>query len=96
MFDDGYNEFDWCPLDLAIMLNNVPMIKLLIQYGAKESEKIQPEDRRYRSVCCILEKLDNEPTSRKNSRLTVEDTQRKSREKRRNMYIQMKENYEQS
>lgn len=34
-----YNEYDWCPLDIAIMLNNIPMIQLLVQYGAIESSK---------------------------------------------------------
>lgn len=35
----SYNEYDWCPLDIAIMLNNIPMIQLLVQYGAEESQK---------------------------------------------------------
>ena len=35
----SYNEYDWCPLDIAIMLNNMPMIQLLVQYGAEESRK---------------------------------------------------------
>ena len=35
----SYNEYDWCPLDIAIMLNNIPMIQLLVQYGAEESRK---------------------------------------------------------
>ncbi len=34
-----YNEYDWCPLDIAIMLNNIPMIRLLVQYGGEESPK---------------------------------------------------------
>jgi hypothetical protein len=34
-----YNEYDWCPLDIAIMLNNIPMIRLLVQYGGEESTK---------------------------------------------------------
>jgi len=33
------NEYDWHPLDIAIMLNNIPMIQLLVQFGAQESSK---------------------------------------------------------
>lgn len=31
------NEFDWYPLDVAMMMNNIPMIQLLIEHGADES-----------------------------------------------------------
>ncbi|CAF0904226.1 unnamed protein product [Adineta ricciae] len=48
---NSYNEHDWCPLDVAIMLNNISMIRLLLHYGAEESLKIQPEEVRYQSVC---------------------------------------------
>jgi hypothetical protein len=33
------------------MLNNIPMIRLLLHYGANESTKVQPEETRYRSIC---------------------------------------------
>ena len=68
-----YNEYDWCPLDIAIMLNNIPMIQLLVQYGAFESSKSKPkktkmknlidcsvvpsEEYRYQSVCHQLSNL---------------------------------------
>lgn len=66
------NEYDWYPLDIAIMLNNIPMIRLLLHYGADESSKgrfekenflllfvceVQPEEIRYRSVCQQLSDL---------------------------------------
>jgi ankyrin repeat protein len=34
-----YNEHDWSPLDIAIMMNHIPMIHLLLQHGAEESER---------------------------------------------------------
>ncbi|CAF1275538.1 unnamed protein product [Adineta steineri] len=54
---NSYNDYDWCPLDIAIMLNNIPMVRLLLHYGANESEKIQPEEIRYQSVCQQLSNL---------------------------------------
>lgn len=41
-----YNEHDWCPLDIAIMLNNISMIRLLLHYGGEESLRSRPS-----SVC---------------------------------------------
>lgn len=32
-------EFEWSPLDLALMLNNSPMVKLLAKFGALENPR---------------------------------------------------------
>ncbi|CAF1155515.1 unnamed protein product [Adineta steineri] len=77
---NSYNEYDWCPLDIAIMLNNIPMIQLLVQYGAEESSKIQPEECRYQSVChqlTILSQQNPDEILKKTSsnKLTMDDVQ---------------------
>ncbi|UJR23904.1 hypothetical protein I4U23_026876 [Adineta vaga] len=75
---NSYNEYDWCPLDIAIMLNNISMIRLLIHYGARESLRIQPEEVRYQSVCqqisMLVEQTSNELIKKSSSnRLTPDD-----------------------
>ncbi|CAF2508563.1 unnamed protein product [Rotaria sp. Silwood2] len=77
---NSYNEYDWCPLDIAIMLNNIPMIQLLVEYGGEESSKIQPEECRYQSVCqqlTILSQQNSDETIKKSSsnKLTADDVQ---------------------
>ncbi|CAF3472505.1 unnamed protein product [Rotaria sp. Silwood1] len=77
---NSYNEYDWCPLDIAIMLNNIPMIRLLVEYGGEESSKIQPEECRYQSVChqlTILSQQNSDETIKKSSsnKLTTDDVQ---------------------
>ncbi|CAF1034539.1 unnamed protein product [Adineta ricciae] len=77
---NSYNEYNWCPLDIAIMLNNIPMIQLLVQYGAEESLKIQPEECRYESVChqlAILSQQNPDESTKKSSsnKLTTDDVQ---------------------
>ncbi|CAF1205137.1 unnamed protein product [Rotaria sordida] len=77
---NSYNEYDWCPLDIAIMLNNIPMIQLLVEYGGEESTKIQPEECRYQSVChqlIILSQQNIDETIKKSSsnKLTTDDVQ---------------------
>jgi hypothetical protein len=44
-----YNEYDWCPLDIAIMLNNIPMMRLLLHYGAEESLRSMFDIRSYKT-----------------------------------------------
>lgn len=48
------NEYDWYPLDIAIMLNNIPMIRLLLHYGADESSKGMFKRERERGVAYCL------------------------------------------
>ncbi|CAF0765306.1 unnamed protein product [Rotaria sordida] len=54
---NSYNEYDWRPLDIAIMLNNILMVQFLLHYGAEESPKLQSTDSRYQSVCHQLSML---------------------------------------
>ncbi|CAF3954969.1 unnamed protein product, partial [Rotaria magnacalcarata] len=77
---NSYNEYDWCPLDIAIMLNNIIMVQLLLQHHAEESSKIQPEESRYQSVCHQLSNLNEQnldETIKKSSsnRLAPDDIQ---------------------
>lgn len=39
------------------MMNNSPMIRLLIHYGAEESPKIQPEQNRYENLCQQIDEI---------------------------------------
>ncbi|CAF2442889.1 unnamed protein product [Rotaria sp. Silwood2] len=75
-----YNEYDWRPLDIAIMLNNILMIQLLLQYGAEESSKIQSEKSRYQSVChqlSILSEQNSDDSIKKSpsNKLAPDDVQ---------------------
>ncbi|CAF3293767.1 unnamed protein product [Rotaria socialis] len=77
---NSYNEYDWCPLDIAIMLNNIIMVQLLLQHHAEESSKLQPEESRYQSVCHQLSNLNEQnldETIKKSSsnRLAPDDIQ---------------------
>ncbi|UJR24885.1 hypothetical protein I4U23_006253 [Adineta vaga] len=62
------------------MLNNIPMIQLLLQYGAEESSKIEHEECRYQSVCqqlTILSQQNPDEIMKKSSsnKLTTDDIQ---------------------
>lgn len=35
----GSNDSDWWPLDLALMLNNIGLVRLLVKFGALENPK---------------------------------------------------------
>ncbi|CAF1339775.1 unnamed protein product [Rotaria magnacalcarata] len=77
---NSYNEYDWCPLDIAIMLNNIPMIQLLVEYGGEESSRLQSGECRYQSVCHQLSMLSQQncdETIKKSSsnKLTTDDVQ---------------------
>lgn len=52
------NEYDFTPLDLALMLNNKEIIELLLKNGAIENPTLSDWNDRYERVCARLCQLD--------------------------------------
>ncbi|RNA39540.1 ankyrin repeat and fibronectin type-III domain-containing 1 [Brachionus plicatilis] len=52
------NEYDFTPLDLALMLNNKEIIVLLLKNGAIENPTMPDWNDRYERVCVRLGELD--------------------------------------
>lgn len=55
---NSINEYDFTPLDLALMLNNKEIIVLLLKNGAIENPTMPDWNDRYERVCARLCELD--------------------------------------